>query len=90
VSGADWLPQCSSSEINGRFFCFGCVDGVVQANKVYRIAEVAKQLCVPAGFPRAQLTDIVVGHLRRNPQRQQLPFAQIIVEALSTGFPCQP
>jgi hypothetical protein len=40
-------------------------------------------------FPRASLADLVVAHMRRNPKRQELPFAQLVEESLSINFPCK-
>jgi hypothetical protein len=89
TSGKQWLAWCRLPDLNSQWMCFGFVEGVVQANQVMVPQGTPGRLCVPPDVPRAHLTDIVVGQVGRIPQRQDLPFAKLVLEVLASAFPCE-
>ena len=78
-SGNDLLQHCSAD--GG--FSTGVCQGYIRA-----IADTFRPGCAPAGVTYGQVKDVVVKHLRENPQTRHREAVDLIGEAMSQAWPC--
>jgi hypothetical protein len=70
-------------------YCFGYVEGVVDAMGQGRDLVGGRTYCVPAGITLAQFQEITIQYLREHPTLRNYSAAGIIAEAIEKAFPCR-
>lgn len=82
---------CTSSNVSWQNNCLLYIVGAVDAFRTTQALSGTPPLfCLPAGVINNQLMDVVVVHLRDNPQYRNLGSSLLILGALTEAFPCAP
>ena len=83
-SGAALLRSCADLSADRCWtYVAGVSDGVLAA-----YAPGAKPYCLPGGLRPAELAGAVHRYLALHPEGRQGPATRIVVDALTTGYPC--
>jgi hypothetical protein len=70
-------------------YCFGYVEGVVDAMAQRRDMAEGRTFCIPPGITLAQFKEISMQYLREHPALRDYSAAGIVEEALDKAFPCR-
>lgn len=69
--------------------CWGYIYGVADvATRSAGIASVQFSMCAPIGVSGQQVHDVVMRYFEQNPQYRNAPASYLIIDALSTAWPC--
>lgn len=82
ISGNDLFNKINSDAFADRGFALGFITGVSDA-----LEDVL--ICAPTGATTGQARDVVLQHLRINPQTRHQGAAFLVVEALGRAWPCR-
>jgi hypothetical protein len=96
VDGNQLYSDCTSSDYFFRGGCLRYVLGIYDAAETEAIwigghsTILGWHWCAPDGITAGQIVDVVVRHLRDNPQDRHLDAPGLIAKALSQAWPCPP
>ena len=89
--GEALLRACNSNDPTDKGVCFGIVAGSNQMVQLLAAQGLIGYFyCVPGGGAGkiAQLRDIVIKYLEKNPDKRSLPVSSSILFALVDKYPC--
>ncbi len=90
-SGNDLLRECSKKAgSNADGYCHGFIWGTLHGvNEATIRAQEKKYVCIPQGVTISQLTRLTKKYLEENPQKLHLLASTLIVNAVTTAYPCR-
>jgi len=92
-SGNELYDYCSTDKSDPVYYskqstCRGFIAGVVDTvNATRSLSGTAS--CLPSGVTLAQVTDVVMKHLRENPQYRNLSAAILVQGAIMDAWGCR-
>jgi Rap1a immunity proteins len=73
-------------DVSEQSLCVGMVDGLFYVSP---ILPPEQRACPPPGTTKEQLVRVVVAYIERQPQRMQLSFKLLALEAFHQAWPCR-
>lgn len=77
--------RLSDADIGHKNICLFYVSGVLDG---FRIGDSSTKICTPNGATLGELALVVSKYLNQNPEKLHSPPEYLIIDALSTAFPC--
>lgn len=92
-TGNDLIADCVTENPARELACLGYVMGAVDgfrngAALVENYPDYLK-ICVPNGVTQGQIRDVVITHIRQNPENRHLPASALVFTALNSTFFCE-
>ena len=87
-SGSVWLERCSQSDIASQLACTSFIFGVNELTTLLRLHNKIELYCAPESTTVAELRELVMDFMKRNPSQLHRAFVVLILEALREHFPC--
>ena len=94
LTGQMLYAQCSAKPGEADYAarsqqCAGYVLGVSDAEQAAQGAGAAQRVCLPATATAPSLTSTVAAFLEAHPDKRPLAAQDLVIEALSTAYPCR-
>jgi Rap1a immunity proteins len=88
--GNDIYLQCAApTGDTQRGICLGYIEGIADAMERNATNGWELLACIPANVRNTQLRDVVTQYLWANPAKRHWVASGLIIEALSSAFPCR-
>lgn len=88
VRGAEVVNRCTETSPESGSFCFAYLAGVFDSVRAYETWLNIREFCIPTGTPQADLRDVVVAHIQKNPNYRLAQGASVVIRALKERYPC--
>ena len=88
ITAKAWLQECQQKTRT----CYGFVQGVIETAKAFSGPNTSSPVCLPEDLQATVVAEYVLDVIQApgNAGMQETPFTHLILDALSSSYPCQP
>lgn len=87
-NGNELYSICSGDTYVQKGACTGYIMGVSDGMQIIADISDARGTCVPDSVRSGQLRDVIMKHLRDNPEYRHKTASLLVLAAIMTSFPC--
>ena len=92
MNGKAFVEDCLSEDVARKLACVSYITGAADMISVYAVVNPGggtPAVCIPAETTVGKLQDVVVNHLKANPEETHSAAVVQVTLALHEAFPCQ-